>query len=47
MLPDTSQSHARRQRLEAVNAEDFAWAVPVMRAGYAGRALVYLSLIHI
>ncbi|MEY8802584.1 DUF1206 domain-containing protein [Leisingera sp. XS_AS12] len=44
MLPDTSQSHARRQRLEAVNAEDFAWAVPVMRAGYAGRALVYLAV---
>ncbi|WP_406736753.1 DUF1206 domain-containing protein [Thioclava sp. GXIMD4215] len=26
------------------NPDDFAWAVPVMRAGYAGRGLVYLAV---
>ena len=44
MPTDTPQTSARRKRLENVNTEDFAWAVPVMRAGYAGRALVYLAV---
>ena len=32
----------RAKVLEDVNPDDFRWAVPVMRLGYAGRALVYL-----
>ncbi|MFW8595494.1 DUF1206 domain-containing protein [Cribrihabitans neustonicus] len=44
MPADTLQSDARRKRLQDVNPEDFAWAVPVMRVGYAGRALVYLAV---
>lgn len=32
----------REKILSDVNPDDFAWAVPVMRAGYAGRGLVYL-----
>lgn len=32
----------RARRLEDVNPEDFAWSIPIMRAGYAGRGLVYL-----
>ncbi|NDW00826.1 DUF1206 domain-containing protein [Salipiger sp. PrR002] len=32
----------RAKRLEDVNPEDFAWAIPIMRAGYSGRGLVYL-----
>lgn len=44
-MPDTSLlSDARRKRLQDVNPDDFAWAVPVMRAGYAGRSLVYLAV---
>ena len=35
-----SQS-TRAKILEKVNPDDFRWAVPIMRAGYAGRALVY------
>lgn len=33
---------ARDKLLENVDPSDFAWAVPIMRAGYAGRGLVYL-----
>ncbi len=33
---------ARDKLLEHVDPSDFAWAVPIMRAGYAGRGLVYL-----
>ncbi|MGR3760010.1 DUF1206 domain-containing protein [Roseobacteraceae bacterium NS-SX3] len=33
---------ARSKRLEGTDPGDFAWAVPIMRAGYAGRGLVYL-----
>ncbi|AHM02979.1 hypothetical protein roselon_00539 [Roseibacterium elongatum DSM 19469] len=32
----------RAKRLEDVNPNDFKWAIPFMRAGYAGRALVYV-----
>ncbi len=32
----------RADILSKVEPEDFAWAVPIMRAGYAGRGLVYL-----
>ena len=32
----------RAKILEKVNPDDFRWAIPVMRTGYAGRALVYL-----
>ncbi|WP_254684913.1 DUF1206 domain-containing protein [Tateyamaria omphalii] len=32
----------RAKRLRQVNPDDHRWAVPFMRAGYAGRALVYL-----
>ncbi|WP_299681463.1 DUF1206 domain-containing protein [uncultured Roseobacter sp.] len=32
----------RAKILEKVDPGDFRWAIPIMRAGYAGRALVYL-----
>ncbi|QHQ35836.1 DUF1206 domain-containing protein [Algicella marina] len=32
----------RADILRNLDPEDFAWAVPIMRAGYAGRGLVYL-----
>ncbi|MFW8635351.1 DUF1206 domain-containing protein [Cribrihabitans pelagius] len=44
MPADSLSSDARRKRLEGVNPDDFAWAVPMMRLGYAGRALVYLAV---
>jgi hypothetical protein len=33
---------AQQKILEHVDPSDFAWAVPIMRAGYAGRGLAYL-----
>ncbi len=33
---------ARAKLLSEVNPDDFSWAIPIMRAGYAGRGLVYL-----
>lgn len=44
MPADSLMSDARRKRLQDVNPDDFAWAVPVMRVGYAGRALTYLAV---
>ena len=38
-----SQS-TRDEILDQINPDDFSWAVPIMRAGYAGRALVYLTV---
>jgi hypothetical protein len=32
----------RAEILTKINPDDFAWALPFMRAGYAGRGLVYL-----
>ncbi|WP_241963037.1 DUF1206 domain-containing protein [Thalassorhabdomicrobium marinisediminis] len=32
----------RGKILSKVNPDDFAWALPIMRTGYAGRGLVYL-----
>ncbi len=32
----------RAKILSDVNPDDFSWALPIMRAGYAGRGLVYL-----
>ncbi|UWQ42024.1 DUF1206 domain-containing protein [Leisingera aquaemixtae] len=44
MTSDSFFTDARRKRLQDVDPADFAWAVPVMRTGYAGRALVYLAV---
>lgn len=35
-------SSSRGKILSKVNPDDFAWALPFMRTGYAGRGLVYL-----
>lgn len=44
MPSDSPQTDARRKRLERAAPRSFTWAVPFMRAGYAGRALVYLAV---
>lgn len=44
MTTDSFFNDARRKRLQEVDPADFAWAVPIMRTGYAGRALVYLAV---
>lgn len=44
MTTDSFFNDARRKRLQDVDPSDFAWAVPIMRTGYAGRALVYLAI---
>ena len=41
-LHATASRFKHAKNLDDVDPEDFAWAVPIMRAGYAGRALVYL-----
>jgi len=33
---------AQQKLLEDIDPSDFAWAIPIMRVGYAGRGLVYL-----
>ncbi len=38
----TKADATRRKILSDVDPGDFAWAIPIMRAGYAGRGLVYL-----
>lgn len=39
---DLDQNSSRAKRLKDINPDDYGWAVPIMRAGYAGRALVYV-----
>lgn len=39
---DLDTSSPRAKRLQDVNPSDYQWAIPFMRAGYAGRALVYV-----
>ena len=34
----------RDEILDQINPDDFSWAIPIMRAGYGGRALVYLTI---
>ncbi|NVK13864.1 MAG: DUF1206 domain-containing protein [Rhodobacteraceae bacterium] len=42
-MPDpASPPDTRSRRLDGISPGDFAWAVPIMRTGYAGRGLVYL-----
>ncbi|ATG44738.1 Domain protein of Unknown Function [Phaeobacter piscinae] len=35
---------SRNEILDQINPDDFSWAIPIMRAGYGGRALVYLTI---
>ena len=35
---------ARAKRLKDINPDDYRWAIPFMRAGYAGRAIVYFTV---
>ncbi|AHD08159.1 DUF1206 domain-containing protein [Phaeobacter gallaeciensis] len=34
----------RNEILDQINPDDFSWAIPIMRTGYGGRALVYLTI---
>ncbi|AUQ73119.1 DUF1206 domain-containing protein [Phaeobacter piscinae] len=36
--------HTRNEILDQINPDDFSWAIPIMRTGYGGRALVYLTI---
>jgi hypothetical protein len=43
----TKADSTRRKILSSVDPSDFAWAIPIMRAGYAGRGLVYLIVVTV
>lgn len=39
-----THSNDRSKILDSIDPKDFVWAVPIMRAGYSGRGLVYLTI---
>ncbi|WP_224814962.1 DUF1206 domain-containing protein [Hasllibacter sp. MH4015] len=43
-LPSIKADEARAKILAAVSPDDFKWAIPIMRAGYGGRAMVYCAV---